>query len=138
MPHDAPREARSVCFSPNEQVFDIPGDNAALTYYSPSDIERFRVTLAQDVQRMATLFSTTPHEFITLEQLYDCIGIEMFLSHNIAIHTAAAIHAHREVVILGQDLLAPEALSRVSRASSQWFRSKAQRLALSYLENLTD
>lgn len=126
--------ARSVSFleSDDEQVVVVPRDDAASKYYSQSEIEHFRLVLAQDAQRMATLLRTMPREAISMEQRYECIGIERFLSHDIAIHTTAAIHAHRDVVIIGQDHLAPEALQRASVVSSQWSRSRAQTLALSY------
>lgn len=84
------------------------------------------------------LFSTTPFELITNEQLYECVGIENSLSHEMAVHTVLAVNAHRDAIIAGQRFLTPEALSRVSINGSMSFRDRAQSVAAGNMEHLND
>lgn len=84
---------------------------------------------------MVALFDTTPLVSITNDQLYECIGIESFLSRDVAARNVGAIRAHRDAIMTGQDHLTPEALSGTSMASSRWSRARAQSLAAMYLSD---
>lgn len=128
---------RSVHFSAaDSERIDIPRDNPEEKYYSSNDIQRFKQLLVQDVQNMAALLRTTPISSLTNDQLYQCTGIESFLSRDVVARTVASIRAHMTVIVFVQNHFTPDAVSRVSMISSRWFRNRAQRRAADYQEQL--
>lgn len=133
-----PRRDLSVRFSTfSDQVF-IPKDDATSKSYSHREIASFKRALVQDAQRASALFERAPHESITRGQLYECVGLEAFLSQDVSERTVSSVQMHKSIVLAGQSLYTPEALAQVSSMSSQWTRDRAHSIAASYLEQLTD
>ena len=94
--------------------------------------------MIRDAMRISREINNTPIEAITPEQLYECVGIEVFVTQGLAVYVAEKKRAHVDDVLSEQTLQEYngicdiEKLSSVSKNGSRWHRSRAQKLASAY------
>lgn len=100
----------------------------------------FYQTLIRDARRMSREMNNTPIGAIIPEQLYECVGIEVFVTQGLAMHVAEKKRMHIDAVLSEQRLQEEngvcdiETLSSVSKNGSQWHRNRARKLASAYSE----
>ena len=128
---------RAVSFSRNQEVIHIPNDAREERSYSREDHRRFGQEMILDARRMARIFSTTPDENITHDDLRNCVGIEILLSDDLRRHAINMKNAHADLILEQQHRGINEELRIVSERSSSWSRDRAQKMASSYM-NLRD
>ena len=130
---------RAVTFSQFSELAFITKDVIqSKKWYTKQENHRFRQTMIGDARRMSGEINNTPVEAITPEQLYECVGIEVFITQGLAMHVAEKKRAHIDAVLSEQMLQEDngicdiEKLSSVSKNGSRWHRSRAQKLASAY------
>ena len=132
---------RSVSFSEYSQAIIIPEDDTESKSYSQEDILLFQQAAISDVQRLRhELGSLSPEEMMSNDCMYDCVGLEKFISPALHRRTIDAMHDHVDAVLEEQELqgeeidfLRVEALAARSESSSAWARSRAEEVAAGYL-----
>ena len=142
---------RAVSFSTYSQAILLPPpedeDDMESRHYTQEDIRRFQQVLISDVERLRDELGSMSPEDINADQMYDCVGLEKFLSPELHRRTVAAMHAHVEAVLEEQGLQLEEqmmggsivvmdrgeVLAAKSRLSSAWSRGRAEELAAGYL-----
>ena len=83
---------------------------------------------------MSIELEQTASEAITPEQLFECMGIEEFVTQDLARHVIEKKRAHVDAVLLEQRLQKqqgvrdPKKLSSVSQKSSCWTRNRTTNL----------
>mmetsp|Transcript_33369 Transcript_33369/g.66360 ORF Transcript_33369/g.66360 Transcript_33369/m.66360 type:complete len:195 (-) Transcript_33369:180-764(-) len=109
-------------------------------WYTADDKTRFKRILARDVRRMISIVSSTPGECLSTEVLEACVGIEIFLSRDLAQRTREK-RARHMIGVLNEsgrqgrsERIDDERLSRVSEKTSRWARDRAFELAVGYWE----
>ena len=92
---------------------------------------------------MRQVLQNTPLERITQETLQECIGIETFIPPEMAERVVQMKRAHVHRVLSAQRLLRGRgstekqgAISQVSKLSSGWSRTRAEKLATGYAEKI--
>ena len=85
--------------------------------------------MLRDGHAMARYLATTPPKEVKEEDIYKCIGIELFLSRKLAMRAEAIRRAHVNAIISGQDHLNEEELANLSSASSRWATERALKSA---------
>ena len=129
---------RKVAFSQYSQLAFVPKDEAQSKWYSPQEKRKVREAVIQDTRRMMKEMNTTPHQDITAEQLCNCIGIEVFITQDLAMHVEKEKRNHIQAVLAEQSIqrqqgvYAPEKLSDASKNTSRWSRNRARKLAVGY------
>lgn len=132
-------KSRAVTFNPVSHVAVVPEDKIETKAYSREDIRRFQQTLLLDVHRLRRELASTPPGEIDHDRLYDCVGLERFVSRALQIRTTAAMRAHVDAVLEEQSLQEQrgcsdeKVLASVSRSSSAWARNSAEQRAAGYL-----
>lgn len=115
----------------------VPIDKDESKCYSRDERQHFRQVLLQDIRRMQDLLHSTPPDMVTQDDLVHAIGIETFLSPDLAQHILRKKHAHVAAVLSAQNSgYNNEQLSLVSQRSSSWARERAQKLADGYAKQL--
>mmetsp|Transcript_31664 Transcript_31664/g.66261 ORF Transcript_31664/g.66261 Transcript_31664/m.66261 type:complete len:191 (-) Transcript_31664:193-765(-) len=109
-------------------------------WYTADDKTRFKRILARDVRRMISIVSSTPGECLSTEVLEACVGIEIFLSRDLAQRTREK-RARHMIGVLNEsgrqrrsERSDDERLSRISEKTSRWARDRAFELAVGYWE----
>jgi len=89
---------------------------------------------------MISIVSSTPGECLSTEVLEACVGIEIFLSRDLAQRTREK-RARHMIGVLNEsgrqgrsERIDDERLSRVSEKTSRWARDRAFELAVGYWE----
>ena len=128
---------KRVTFSPFSELAFIPKDQAESKWYCGQEMDHLRQELLQDAKRMSREMNSTSPGSIGPDQLYDCLGLEMFVTPGMARRVADEKQAHVRRVLheqrlqAGQGILDVRKLARVAE-KSQWTRVRAQKLALAY------
>ena len=117
-------------------VIPMDGKNFS-KWLSRQEMRQINQRLFNDALRMRDLLSHTPN-VITNDDLYECVGIESLLSHEISQEHLVRKQAHVDAVLSAQRAhqgatCKIEEISRASLHSSQWAREKAGELAISYV-----
>ena len=134
----------AVSFSVYSEVILLPTDDnedvTGTTYYNQEDMRRFQQVVLLDVQRLREELGSMAPEEINTEHMYDCVGLEKFLSQTLFQRTSAAIQAHLDGVLEEQasqreriGVVDEEALASRSKLSSAWSRGRAEEIAAGYL-----
>ena len=116
----------------------IPTDGVQNSkWLSRQEMRQIKQRLFNDALRMRDLLSHTPN-VITNDDLYECVGIESLLSHEIRQEHLVRKQEHVDAVLSAQRAhqgatCKIEEISRASMRSSQWAREKAGELAISYV-----
>ena len=134
MPTAFPRPgAVRFSFKTKLNCVDLPSQQEKdILWYSDKDISYFRKILAGDSKRMGAKLVTAPAGAITRDDLYVCLGVENLLSFDLAWHATMKKRAHVVTILTWQHTCNDEELRRVSEASSQWARERANKLAAEY------
>ena len=139
MPNTRPR---AVTFSQFSELAFIPKDDIESKWYSKQETHGFRRALVRDAKQMSRQIEDAPADaMITLEQLYECIGIEVYVTKGLAKDVAKTRRAHVDAVLSEQslqkrqgvcDLCDIEKLASVSKTRSRWTEVRARKLATGY------
>ena len=129
-----------VRFSQYSQLNVIPKDDGSSKWLSQMEKDHIKQRLLLDVERMRTFLHDTPPDRIAKDELYECIGIEHFISDEHLEQRFERYRAHVNAVLLAQSahIGACEKISRASERSSQWARESAEKLAKVYATQLKD
>lgn len=132
----------AVTFSEFSNLAVITQERAGAksAWYSSEDRTRFSRQVTRDARQISRYIdSTTADDVMTPEQLYECVGIEMFISRGLAGHIKDTRRRHTETVLREQrrqlqqggsyDI---EKLRRASEKSSHWSKERAMKLATGY------
>ena len=103
--------SRTVSFSPEVLMIYIPKERKSRSY-SPEDIDRFLHAMITDALRLGT----TPYTDMEEDDLYKSIGLESFLSGNIA---RLVLERHTDLILQGQARYTKQGLSELSQMSSR-------------------
>mmetsp|Transcript_10569 Transcript_10569/g.23406 ORF Transcript_10569/g.23406 Transcript_10569/m.23406 type:complete len:159 (+) Transcript_10569:84-560(+) len=128
---------RSVTFNSDCDVAII---HTSAEAYSLEDIMRFKQMMVLDVRRVRQYLASMPDSEINHDHLYDCVGIERYVSQAVRRRTMAATRAHSQTVLEEQtfqeqgNICDEEHLALVSKRSSRWGRDRAEQLAAGYLQ----
>ena len=127
-----------VRFAQLSAMVVIPTDGKNSKWLSRQELRQIKQRFFNDALRMRGLLSHTPLHVITKDDLYECVGIESHLSHEITQEHLARKQAHSDAVLSAQRAhqgatCKIEEISRASMRSSQWAREKAGELAISYV-----
>lgn len=141
-PSSSSPKGKTVTFSQYSQLAVVPrAEFPDSCWYSPKDKTRFHRTVAKDVMRMMQVIEDTPADAkFTPEQLYEFVGIEIFVTKGMAGYVAAARRAHVRAVLAQQHRqwrqgkCSPEDLAQVSKMMSAKSEERAQKLASGYAE----
>jgi hypothetical protein len=92
---------RSVSFATTSQLFLFRNDNKAdteRTWYSQEDEEQFKLTMAEDIQRLRAVIAASRSRRLSKDDLVDCNGIEGYVlfSEDIRrrLHDMKSAHRH--------------------------------------------
>jgi hypothetical protein len=99
----------------------ISKENETMSY-TQEDINQFIQAMIGDALRLRT----TPVIGMEEDVLYECVGLENFLSRNVAMRVATNKRRHADLILLGQWYHSKEALAHLGRMSSSWARDRAQ------------
>ena len=72
------QKKKGVIFSHFSELAFIPKDESETKWYTKQEKRCFRKTLMRDSRRMSKDFEQESAEPITVDQLYECVGIEIF------------------------------------------------------------
>ena len=129
-----------VRFSQLSAMVAIPTDGVLnfSKWLSRQEMSQIQQRLFNDALGMRDLFQNTPPGRVTQDDLYECVGIESLLSHEISQEHLVRKQAHVDAVLSAQRAhqgatCKIEEISRASMRSSQWAREKAGELAISYV-----
>ena len=127
---------KQVTFSQYSSLLIISNDNTRIKKNSPQDEQRFRQELVQDARRMARILETTPAYNVTPQQLYQCMGIEPYVTPGLAVRLQDIKRKHVNAVLGEQrrqrGVCDIEKLSSVSKQTSGWSRERAYKLGVGY------
>ena len=133
-----------VRFSQFSQMTMIPkeDDQKKSKWFSKQEQRRFRQAVLNDTRRIRDLLQNTPPQEITQDELFECVGIENFLSRDLAQQVLRKKRAHVDAILLvqrGHHLgtnKKDEEVSHTSKISSQWACERARRIAAGYATSL--
>ena len=118
--------SKTVRFAQYSQLIIVPKNNhVGLTSYSCNDVHRFREEMLRDGKAMARRLATTQPEERMEEDISKRIGIELFLSRELATRLETMRKAHSNAIISGQDHLNEEELADLSSSSSSFATKRA-------------
>mmetsp|Transcript_17023 Transcript_17023/g.27658 ORF Transcript_17023/g.27658 Transcript_17023/m.27658 type:complete len:178 (-) Transcript_17023:179-712(-) len=131
-----------VRFSEYSQLSVIPKDDTKSKCFSRQEQRLFRQAVLADTLRLRNLFQNTSPEMITQDDLYECVGIESYLSQDLARHVVQKKRAHVDAVLSAQranrGACSNEKISHTSKHTSRWARKRAEKLAKGYATQLRD
>ncbi|KAL7466162.1 hypothetical protein ACHAXS_009885 [Conticribra weissflogii] len=113
-------------------------------WYNAGDKNNFKRALARDVRKVTSLIRSSSFENVRAEVLVACVGIELFLSPDLARRTVDKRTRHLNGVLdefarqERQGLMDDRRLGHLSERSSRWSRERAHELALGYWELIND
>ena len=81
--------------------------------------------MISDAHSMARLLTITPGEAITQDDIYRCIGIELYLPRRLAVYAQEKKGAHVDSIIAHQTSFNHQELAMLSENSSRWARDIA-------------
>jgi len=115
-----------VRFSQFSDLIIIPDDGDGIEWkvHSPADARRSSVLLDawQD-------FLLSPLQNDHSRQIFECIGIELFLNRGLVRQAGQRKRAHNDAIITGQHIFSNEELSKRSKISSRWAHERAMNYA---------
>ena len=131
---------KTVTFSQFSELGFIPKDKESTRkWYTPQDTHHFRQVLAQDILSMKMKIQRMPQKAVlSPEDVYNCVGIEVFLTNGLALRMRDERFAHIDAVLLEQNLQRQngtcylEKLSAVSEKKTLWVKERAHNLATNY------
>jgi hypothetical protein len=123
-----------VRISKFSQLIIIPYDDAQLKWYTQEERRLFNRTRLHDALRLRNFRNLLPTNARMREDiLYECLGLENFLSPHIARRVVQKKRAHTEAVLSAQEIHQGddmiEKLYETSKKSSQWSRERAAMIA---------
>ena len=122
-----------VRFSKFSQLVIIPYDDMESKWYTQEEEHLFRQSRLTDVRRLRDMLRDAAPALICEDILYECLGIENYLTPGTAHHVVLKKQAHTEAVLSvqmthqGDHMI--ETLSKTSMKYSQWAREKAAEVA---------
>ena len=132
----------TVTFSKLSQLAIIPEWDEASTseaWYTKDDKIIFQRALLRDARRVAAEVERAPLDApLTADVLYECVGIEAFVTDGLMARIAERRRAHVRAVLVEQRLQKelgihdPERLAAVSSQFSRSMKDRARRLAFGY------
>ena len=131
---------RAVTFSETSHLVYIHKDDDESKWYSSQERRVYQRELAIDIARMSREINDAPAGSISKDQLYKCVGIEMFLTQGLANRVTNVKQEHMDAVLAEQRLqnqrciCDADKLCKVSKKTSRWSRKRAQALAFGYSE----
>jgi hypothetical protein len=135
----APSFARNrVRFSEFSQLVLIPYDDAKSKWYTQREEIQFKRELFASVHSVRDLLWGATPALMSEDILFNCVGIENYLSLSSAQKSAWKKQTHSLAIRLAQtfndsDNIMIEKLSEISRNSSQWARKRAEKVAATRL-----
>ncbi len=126
------KHTRSVSFATTSQVVLFCKDDKTDTWYSQDDDEQFRLTMAEDVQRLRASITTAQPRHLSKDDFDDCNGIEVYIlfSEDIQRRLRDMKRAYRRTVLASQSHFSPVEFSRVLQQRSYHARQHAVTLAV--------
>lgn len=137
---EQPWVAQGVSFSQYSEFAFIPKDEPSPKWYNPEEKKRFRRNLIADARRLKRELEVTPTHATTPDRLCECLGLEAFMNKDLMLSIANKRRAHIDAILSEQrrqrergvcDL---ETLSKISKESSEWTATRAQKLGMAYSE----
>ena len=136
------KKRRSVHFSETSTMTIIERatpSEIARRWYSRSERAEFELRLRKDVRATMRRLESTPMHSFEERDLYECIGIELYLSRAIFMATPERRSNHVSFVLEAQsrhgDAAAcrlEEELMRMSKQSSEWICRRCHNIAANY------
>jgi hypothetical protein len=130
-----------VRFSKFSQLVIIPYDDAKSKWYTQEEQRHFNRTRLRDALRLINFINLLPTSARMREDiLYECVGLENFISPDIARRVVQKKRAHTEAVLSAQEMHQGtnmiKKLYETSKKSSQWSREKAAKVATCHASRL--
>jgi hypothetical protein len=129
-----------VRFSQYSQLTVIPNDGMKSKWISRWEKRQMERRVVIDASRMRDLFRNLPPDMVTQDDLYECVGIEPFLSEDLGRQRLERRRAHVEAVLLAQrahqGACKVKKISQASERSSRLGRESAENLAKLYATQL--
>ena len=128
-----------VRFSKFSQLVIIPYDDMESKWYTQDEQHLFRQSRLTDVRRLSDMLRDAAPALICEDILYECLGIENYLTPGTARRVVLKKQAHSEAVLSvqmtqGDHMI--ETLSKTSMKSSQWARERAAAVAAVHASSL--
>ena len=125
-----------VHFSKFSQMFIIPYDDVESKWYTQEEQRHFYQACLSEIRRLEDMLRNAAPALMSEDILYECIGIENYLSPCTAHRAVLMKQIHSETVLLAQRTHQGnhgiETLSETSKKSSQWARARAAEVAAAY------
>ena len=125
-----------VRFSEFSQLVIIPYDDVESKWYTQEEQRHFYQACLSDIRRLGDMLRNATPALMGEDILYECIGIENYLSPCIARRVVLKKQAYSEAVfseqMMHQGNQRVETLSETSKKSSQWARARAAEVAAAY------
>ena len=121
-----------VSFSQISELALTPRDKLESKWYTEEDCRTFNQALLNDIHRLRNvLAAATPDDTIAENDLYECVGIEIYLSSSLLRLAEAKKREHADAVLVEHRSRREndDYLSQVSKNSSRWARQRAHQLA---------
>ena len=133
----APPRVRISKFS---QLVIIPYDDMESKWYTQDEQHLFRQTRLTDIRRLRDMLRDAAPALMCEDILYECLGIENYLTPHTARRVVLKKQAHSKAVLSvqmthqGDHMI--ETLSETSMKNSQWAREKAAEVAAVHASSL--
>ena len=135
----------SVRFAETSELTFTKGatqEEKEIRWYSKEEQAYFEDQFETDTCETSQKLATTPMPLIGQDDLYACVGIEMFLSRDEYMQTGERRRIHVRTILAAQerqrmlDIRNEEQLSLLSEQSSEWTVSRSRNLAAMYWDIL--
>ena len=121
-----------------------PAAEISRRWYLPHERDNLKRILLQDIFEMSCKLASTPMENISQDDLLMCIGMETLLSPDLSRAVKERKRRHSRTILIAQAqqwsrgvaVANIEELAALSEASSEWTRSRKQKLAAGYWDIL--
>ena len=137
MPSESRR--RAVSFAEYSELYLITQGIAEPTsFYTEKDKKNFRVDVIRDSRRLKRVLEVGACSGLSSEVLYECIGLEIWLTDGLAKHVEKARHSHVTAVLSEQrrqrdrGICDIHSMSKVAQQTSQLSKTRANKLAVGY------
>ena len=133
---------RSVCFSDTSRMTIIERaspEELKRRWYTKKDREAFGLQHKKDIRATLRKLANTPMQSISQDDLFACVGIELYLSYDILTKTPERRYNHVWSILGAQHrqrrlhINNVDELSRISSQSSEWATSRSQSIAAMYM-----
>ena len=129
-----------VHFSKFSQLVIIPYDDMESKWYTQEEEHLFRQSRLTDVRRLRDMLRDAAPALICEDILYECLGIENYLTpctaHRVVLKKQAHTEAILSVQMIHQGDHMIETLSETSMKNSQWARERAAEVAAVHASSL--